>query len=80
MATAIKVQPIDWTALRAIFSDRFSDSVAVRDHHGRAETFYPAMPPDAVVYPLSTEEVAGAVIFCRERGIAVTPYGTGTSL
>lgn len=80
MATAVHVPQADWSALRAMFGDRFSDSAAIRDHHGRAETFYPAMPPDAVVFPLSTEEVAAAVIFCKERGIAVTPYGTGTSL
>ena len=80
MATAVYVAEADWAALRAMFGDRFSDSAAIRDHHGRAETFYPAMPPDAVVFPLSTEEVAAAVIFCKERGIAVTPYGTGTSL
>ncbi|GLV26580.1 FAD-binding oxidoreductase [Sphingobium sp. Cam5-1] len=80
MATAVHVPQADWSALRAMFGDRFSDSAAIRDHHGRAETFYPAMPPDAVVFPLSTEELAAAVIFCKERGIAVTPYGTGTSL
>ena len=80
MATAVKAQQPDWTGLRALFGDRFSDSAAICDHHGRAETFYPAMPPDAVVYPLSTEEVAAAVRFCNEQGIAVTPYGTGTSL
>jgi len=80
MATAAEDRTIDWTALRTCFGDRFSESQAVRDHHGRAETFYPAMPPDAVVYPLTTEEVATAILFCKERGIAVTPYGTGTSL
>ena len=80
MATAAKAQQPDWTGLRALFGDRFSDSAAICDHHGRAETFYPAMPPDAVVYPLSTEEVAAAVRFCNEQGIAITPYGTGTSL
>ena len=80
MATAAEDRTIDWTALRNCFGDRFSESQAVRDHHGRAETFYPAMPPDAVVYPLTTEEVATAILFCKERGIAVTPYGTGTSL
>jgi D-lactate dehydrogenase (cytochrome) len=80
MATAAEDRAVDWTTLRTCFGERFSQSQAVRDHHGRAETFYPAMPPDAVVYPLTTEEVATAVLFCKDRGIAVTPYGTGTSL
>ena len=80
MAAAATERAIDWAALRTCFGDRFSDSRAVRDHHGRAETFYPALPPEAVVYPLSTEEVAAAVTFCHDQGIAITPYGTGTSL
>ena len=80
MATAAEERAVDWTTLRSCFGERFSQSQAVRDHHGRAETFYPAMPPDAVVYPLTTEEVATAVLFCKDRGIAITPYGTGTSL
>lgn len=80
MPTATAPSPIDWAELRAQFGDRFSDSAAVREHHGRAETFYPAILPDAVVFALSTEEVAAAVRFCAARGIPVTPYGTGTSL
>lgn len=71
---------MDWSSLRALFGERFSDSAAIREHHGRAETFYPMMPPDAVVFPLSTEEVAAAVRFCAERSVPLTPFGVGTSL
>ena len=70
----------DWTELRALFGDRFSDSEAIRDHHGRAESFYPAMPPDAVIFPESTQDVVAAVSFCAERNIPVVPFGVGTSL
>ena len=70
----------DWTPLAARFGERFTTSPAVREHHGRAETFYPALLPDAVLFAMSSEEVAEAVRFCAARGIAITPYGTGTSL
>ena len=66
--------------LRALFGDRFSDRHAVREHHGRAETFFPAMLPDAVIYPHSTEEVAAAARYCAAHGIPIIPYGVGTSL
>ncbi|OCC23910.1 lactate dehydrogenase [Croceicoccus estronivorus] len=66
--------------LQALFGDRFSDKRAIREHHGRAETFYPAMLPDAVVFPHSTEEVAAAVRICAANAIPVVPYGVGTSL
>jgi glycolate oxidase len=34
--------------------------------------------PDVVVFPASTEEVAGVVAVCASRGIAVVPRGAGT--
>ncbi len=37
---------------------------AIRDHHGRDESSYDPMPPDAVVFAHSTEEVAAAVALC----------------
>ena len=38
------------------------------------------MPPDAVVYARSTEDVAAIVGLCAEHRIPVIPYGVGTSL
>jgi D-lactate dehydrogenase (cytochrome) len=72
--------PHDFDALQALFGDRFSMADAVREHHGRAETFFPAMLPDAVVYPQTTDEVAAAVRHCAEHRIPVVPFGVGTSL
>jgi glycolate oxidase subunit GlcD len=34
--------------------------------------------PDAVVFPTSTDEVAGAVAVCAARGVAVVPRAAGT--
>ncbi len=67
-------------ALRARFGDRLSVSAAVCEHHGRDESPFPAMPPDAVVYAHSTEEVAAVMQLCREHGIPLIPYGAGSSL
>lgn len=67
-------------ALKALFEDRLSTSQAMREHHGRDESSYDPMPPDAVVFAQSTEEVAQAVKLCGRHEVPVIPYGTGTSL
>ena len=38
------------------------------------------MPPDAVCYPLTTEEVAAIVRNCRDHRTPVIPFGAGSSL
>lgn len=48
--------------------------------HGRDESWHPEQPPDVVVYPRSTDEVAAIVRHCFERNIPVIPFGVGTSL
>lgn len=66
--------------LRQLFHERLSLAAAVREHHGRDESFYLPMPPDAVVFAHSTEEVAAAVTLCAAHSVPVIAYGTGTSL
>ncbi|MDQ2141064.1 FAD-linked oxidase C-terminal domain-containing protein [Alcaligenaceae bacterium B3P038] len=67
-------------ALRALFGDRLSVVAAVREHHGTDESPYPAMPPDAVVYAHTTEEVVAVAKLCNAHGVPLIPYGTGSSL
>jgi D-lactate dehydrogenase (cytochrome) len=67
-------------ALGAIFEERLSTTQAMRDHHGRDESSYDPMLPDAVVFAHSTDEVAAAVTLCSRYEIPIIPYGTGTSL
>lgn len=50
------------------------------EQHGRGEGFHATMPPDAVVFPRDTGEVAFAVGACAEAGIAIVPFGAGSSL
>ncbi|MFV0284518.1 MAG: FAD-binding oxidoreductase [Castellaniella sp.] len=67
-------------ALRSHFGERCSTAQAVREHHGRDESPYPAMPPDAVVFAQSIDEVAWVARHCHDHGIALIPYGAGSSL
>jgi D-lactate dehydrogenase (cytochrome) len=67
-------------ALQARFGDRLSTSHAMREHHGRDESSYDPMLPDAVIFAHSTEDVAAAVALCNEHRFPVIAYGTGTSL
>src|SRR3569623_1585490 len=68
------------TALRSMFGERLSVAQAMRDHHGRDESSYDPMPPDAVVFAHSTEEVAAAVKLCGSHDVPIIAYGAGTSL
>ncbi len=67
-------------ALRQRFGDRFSQANAVREHHGKDESPYPSMLPDAVIFAESTEEVVAVVALCNEHRIPLIPYGAGSSL
>jgi len=64
-------------ALKARFADRFSTAQAVRDHHGKDESQFPTVPPDAVVYALSTDDVVAVVDLCRAHAFPLIPYGAG---
>ncbi len=66
--------------LVADFGDRASTNAAVRDQHGHGEGLADPAPPDVVVYPQSTEEVAAIVRLCHAARVPVIPFGVGTSL
>ena len=62
------------------FGNRAVTSLAVREQHGHTTTWIPNQPPDVVVYPETTEEVADIVRLCSAYEVPVVPFGTGTSL
>jgi len=66
--------------LRPLLGERLSTSKSDLAIHGANESYYPEMPPDAVAYPETTEEVAEIVKICAARGCPVIGWGTGTSL
>jgi len=73
--------PVDLTAaLGERFGDRFHQGEAIRLEHGRSETHFAPMPPDAVVFAESTDDVVAVVNLCREAGVPVIAFGAGTSV
>lgn len=68
------------TELHKRFGNRVVTSLAVREQHGHTLTWLPNQPPDAVVYPQSTEDVSDLLRLCEAYAVPVIPYGTGTSL
>ena len=68
------------TQLKGLLGERVSTSAAVREHHGKDESYFPYAPPDAVAFVESTEEVRDVVNICRRHRVPMIPYGVGTSL
>ena len=68
------------SALAAKFGNRLVTSQAVREQHGNILTWIANQPPDAVVFPQSTDDVQDAVRICALHKMPVVPFGTGTSL
>ena len=66
--------------LTAAFGNRVVTSQAVREQHGNTVTWIANQPPDAVIYPQSTEDVQQIVRICAANAVAVIPFGVGTSL
>ncbi|MEM6596164.1 MAG: FAD-binding protein, partial [Pseudomonadota bacterium] len=66
--------------LKSLLGERCTTSKSDRDIHGRSEVYYAPMPPDAVVYPRSAEEVSEIVKICARHDCPIIPWGTGTSL
>ena len=67
-------------ALKQLLGDQVSVSKADLDAHGQSETHFKATPPDAVVYPRSTQDVSLILKTCTKHQCPVVGYGAGTSL
>src|ERR1700761_9413530 len=66
--------------LTAKFGNRVVTSRAVREQHGNTVTWIENQPPDAVIYPQSTEGVQEIVRICAAHRDPVIPFGAGSSL
>ncbi|MFM9968851.1 MAG: FAD-binding oxidoreductase [Burkholderiales bacterium] len=66
--------------LHALLGERSSTGTALREHHGKDESYLPNAAPDVVVFPASTEEVRDIVNICRQHQTPMIPFGAGTSL
>lgn len=66
--------------LRQRLGDRVQTGDAIRRQHGHTLTWLENQPPDAVVWPASTHEVAEIVDIARTHQVPIIPFGAGTSL
>ncbi|MFT3987073.1 FAD-binding oxidoreductase [Aestuariivirga sp.] len=66
--------------LCSLLGDRLSTAPAVREAHGKDQTWNPGAPPDAVAFVRDTGEVQKIVSICARYKTPVIAYGTGTSL
>lgn len=62
------------------FGERFSTIESDRQRHGRDDSPYDTTPPDCVVFPDSSEEVAEVVRLCARHRVPIIAYGAGTSI
>jgi D-lactate dehydrogenase (cytochrome) len=87
MVTHPSIVPLDpsrreavLAALRPRFGERLSTAAAVRDQHGRDESWHAPAAPDAVVFAETVAEVQAVVRACAAHRVPVIPFGAGTSL
>ncbi|ETA49762.1 FAD-binding oxidoreductase [Ponticoccus alexandrii] len=66
--------------LQELLGPRLGLSKADLAAHGKSESYFPDMPPDAVAYPESTAEVREIVRICASERVPVIGWGAGTSL
>jgi D-lactate dehydrogenase (cytochrome) len=66
--------------LRALLGERVTAAVVAREHHSHGESTHAPALPDLVCFPKSTEEVCGIVKVSARHGLAIVPFGAGTSL
>jgi len=69
-----------WQEAQVIFGNRISKKRTDCESHGRSETWFPLTPPEAVVFPESTEEVAALTKICSAHRVPLVGWGAGTSL
>lgn len=59
---------------------RVSDGESALDQHSADLTYHAPHRPDVVVFPETTGEVAAVLEYADRAGVAVVPFGAGTSL
>jgi D-lactate dehydrogenase (cytochrome) len=67
-------------SLQQLLGDRLSTAASMRERHGKDASYHPCVPPDAVAFAQSTEEVSEIVKVCGRYKVPIIPFGTGTGL
>ena len=66
--------------LRELLGDRLQTGEAIRLEHGKSETHFAPMRPDAVAFAESTDDVVKIVRLCADAEVPMVPFGAGTSV
>ena len=66
--------------IRERLGDRVSTNPAILEHHGHDESWHQGIPPDAVCFVRSIEEVSHIAATCSRLNIPLIPFGTGTGM
>jgi len=87
MTQPVTVESVDPAArdaaiasLRQLLGDRLSGAGPVREQHGKDASYHPCVPPDAVAFAQSTDEVSEIVKLCARHKVPIIPFGAGTGL
>ncbi len=78
--TATSLDPALHSELERLLGDRVTVSAAIREHHGQGEAYPGSFPPDAVVFPRTTDEVSRIAALCSRHRTPMVAWGAGTSL
>lgn len=68
------------TDLRDLLGDRCSVNPTQLEHHSHGESWHAPGHPDAVVFPVNTEEVVAVVRIAARHRAPIVPFGIGSSL
>lgn len=66
--------------LSQLLGSRFSTSASVREHHGSDISALDPMPPDAVAFAKSIDDIVNISQACYRHDVPMIAYGSGTSL
>jgi len=87
MAPSVTVESVPPAASHAVIAslhqllgDRLSTAALVREKHGKDASWHPCVPPDAVAFAQSTEEVSEIIKLCARHKVPVIPFGSGTGV
>ena len=87
MASSVAVESVEpalrnvvIASLHQLLGERLSTATGERERHGKDASYHPCVPPDAVAFPQSTEEVSEIVKICGRHKVPVIPFGSGTGL
>jgi D-lactate dehydrogenase (cytochrome) len=66
--------------LHSLLGDRCTTNATQLEHHSHCESWHPVGVPDAVVFPLTTDEVSAVVKAAARHHSPIVPFGIGSAL